>query len=127
MKNLLALCLAVAFAAGTVGVASAQPRKPDDKNPAEKKIAVKTASGTVKSASADSLVVATKAGGKDTEYTFALDPKTIIGKEGKGAAPGDLKTGDQVTVRYTEQDGKSHAQRITVTAKKATAKPPAKP
>lgn len=116
MKNLLALLVAMTFAAGLPGVASAQQRTPDDKAAAEKKMVVKTASGTVKASSADILVVAGKVGPKETEYTFALDPRTTIRKEGKGTAPGDLKTGDHVTVQYTEEAGRSVAQRITVSS-----------
>ena len=56
--------------------------------------------GTVKSASADSLVVAGKEKGKDAEWTFAIDAKTAIRKSGKAVTAADVKPGDQVQVRY---------------------------
>ena len=134
MKKILSLLIAVAFVAGTTGFALAQgaqtapaPKADDkDKKMGEKKMSTKSASGAVKSASADSVVVAGKEKGKDAEWTFAVDPKTKIKKGGKDVSTGDLKPGDSVQVRYMEHDGKTVAQSISVrsasTAKKAEEK-----
>ena len=143
MKTLVSLFVAVAFAAGFAGATAAQTttttpapaeKKAADKpaeKPAksEKKMASKNASGTVKSASADSVVVAGKDKGKDAEWTFAVDPKTKVKKGGKDATAADLKAGDSVSVRYMDHDGKMVAQSVTVkgggstAAKKDEAKP----
>ena len=94
MKRLLALLVGTAFVAGTAASAAAQtPSTTTDKKPAAdskmekkdasaKKASTKTAVGTVKSASPDSIVVAGKDKGKDAEWTFGVDPKTSIKKGG---------------------------------------------
>ena len=116
MKRLLAVLVAAVFAVGTVGLAAAQEKKTttDDKM----KMTAKTAAGTVKSASGDSVVVAGKRQGKDAEWTFAVDAKTKVKKGGKDVAANELKAGDPVNVRYMEHEGKAIAQTITVTPKK---------
>ena len=130
MKKLIALCVAVVFAMGAAGSAAmAQEKKSEMKSDAkmekkaEKKPAAKTANGTVKSASADGLVVAGKMKGKDEEWTFGLDAKTSIKKGGKSVTAADIKAGDSVQVKYTEDGGKAMAQSVMVkgaaTAKKA--------
>lgn len=132
MRKLLTLAIALAFATGLAGVAAAQTTKPPEKAPAqkaEKKPAARTARGTVKSAGADTIVVAGKDKGKETEWTFAVDPKTKIKKGGKDVAAADLAAGDRVAVRYTEDAGKATAQTVTVAGaakgKKTEAKPTA--
>lgn len=132
MKKLLALLVALSFAAGTVGFAAAQTttpttpgaeKKADDK--AKKsgdkmdKMKAKIARGTVKTASADSIVVGGKEKDKAAEWTFAVDSKTSIKKGGKAVTAADLKVGDSVQVRYMDREGKAVAQSVTVT-------PPAK-
>jgi len=120
VKRVIALFAAIAFVAGLAGAASAQApaaqapaeKKADTKT--EKKASSKTAVGTVKSASADSLVVAGKTKGKDTEWTFGVDPNTKIKKSGKDVTAKDVAAGDKVTVRYMEQDGKMTASNVTV-------------
>ena len=126
--------MAIAFAAGTAGFALAQTtptpaateKKADDKMD-KKKMPSRSASGTVKSAGADSIVVAGKEKGKEAEWTFAVDPKPSIKKGGKAITAGDLKAGDNVSVRYHDMDGKAVAQAVTVRgggmAKKEEAKP----
>jgi lipopolysaccharide export LptBFGC system permease protein LptF len=122
VKKLLALTVAIAFAAGTAGFALAQTaappaeKKADDKmeKKAEKKMPTKSASGTVKSAGADSVVVSGKEKGKEAEWTFAVDSKTSIKKGGKAVTAGDIKAGDSVSVKYHEMDGKATASAITV-------------
>jgi len=135
VKKLIATCVAVVFALGTTGLAVAQgDKKTEEKKTetktetktemksdtkmdkkADKKPAAKNAKGTVKSASADSLVVAGKSKGKDEEWTFGVDSKTSIKKGGKSITPADVKAGDSVQVKYTEDAGKMTAQTVTVT------------
>ncbi len=129
MKKLVALFVGVAFAVTTAGFAVAQTapaeKKTETKKTQMKKAPSKSASGTVKSAGADSVVVAGKAKGKETEWTFAVDPKTSIKKAGKSITAADIKEGDSVSVRYTEQDGKATAHSIAVRAGKMAKKAPA--
>ena len=145
MKTLVSLFVAVAFAAGFAGATAAQTtttapapaaekkaegdKKAATEKKSEKKMSAKNASGTVKSAAADSIVVSGKDKGKETDWTFAVDPKTKIKKGGKDATAADLKAGDSVSVRYMDHDGKMVAQSVTVkgggstAAKKDEAKP----
>lgn len=138
VRTLSALSLAVAFTASIVGSALAQtattpppPAAEKMEKKAEKKAPSKAASGTVKSATADSIVVAGKEKGKDAEWTFAVDPSTKIRKGGKSVTAADLKAGETVNVRYHDMDGKSMAQSIAVRgggmAKKSGASMPAPP
>lgn len=132
MKKLIALSVAAVFALGAAGLAVAQDKKADDKKmeksdmkaekKADKKPTTKTANGSVKSASADSIVVSGKDKGKDAEWTFAVDPKTSIKKGGKAIMAGDVKAGDSVQVKYMEQDGKAMAQSVMVKGAVASAK-----
>jgi hypothetical protein len=105
---------ALAFVVATTGSLGAQPL--------ERKMPVKVANGTVKSAGADSIVVGGKEKGKDVEWTFTVNDKTQIKKGGKDAEAKDLVVGDGVNVRYIDQDGKSVASAINVRAKPAVAK-----
>ena len=126
MKKLIATCVAVVFAMGVAGLAVAQEKKGDEKKSEmksdtkmekkEKKPAAKSASGTVKSAAADSLVVGGKMKGKDEEWTFGVDSKTSIKKGGKSISAADVKAGDSVQVKYTEDAGKMMAQSVMVKA-----------
>jgi hypothetical protein len=132
MKTVIALLSAVVFSAGITGSATGQTgaapaatpdRKVEEKRPmptesktVEKKATPRTAHGAVKSASAASLVVTGKDKGKDAEWTFAVDAKTSVKKAGKSVGAADLKAGDPVQVRYTEQDGKAMAQAVVVKA-----------
>jgi hypothetical protein len=130
VKKLIAICVALVFAMGTAGLAVAQEKKAEEKksemksdmksdakmDKKEKKAATKSASGTVKSASADSLVVGGKMKGKDEEWTFAVDPKTTIKKGGKAITAADVKAGDSVQVKFTEDAGKMMAQSVMVKA-----------
>jgi hypothetical protein len=139
VKRLVALIVGVAFVAGFAGSALAQstpaPAAPPKTEPAPKtetktdakKPAALNASGTVKTAAADSLVVSGKAKGKDAEWTFAVDPKTKIRKNNKDATVADLAAGDSVQVRYHAEGGKNVAESVMVRAatKKATEAPKA--
>lgn len=150
MKRPVVLLVAVVFGIGAAGLAVAQTpspapapapattpapaQKPVDtkQKPAEAK-KTKNAQGIVKSASADSLVVAgrEKAQGakemKDAEWTFAVDSKTAIRKSGKAITAADLKSGDQVQVRYMDQAGKATAVAIQVKPGAAAAKSTGQP
>jgi hypothetical protein len=105
-----------------IGAASAQAQAPDtaaggkqaDK-PAAKK-ATRNVSGTVRSASPETVVVAGRDKGKDAEWTFAVEPTTNIRKGSKSITAGGLKAGDAVQVRYRERDGKALAESILVKA-----------
>lgn len=128
MKKLIALMIGVAFVAGLSGSALAQgttapkeEKKPAAAAPADKKPAAHNASGTVKTAAADSIVVAGKTKGKDAEWTFSVDPKTKIRKGGKDITAADLATGDSVSVRYHEDAGKNVADAVMVRAAKKPA------
>jgi len=150
VKRSVVLLVAVVFGIGAAGLAVAQTpspapapapattpapaQKPVDtkQKPAEAK-KTKNAQGIVKSASADSLVVAgrEKAQGskemKDAEWTFAVDSKTAIRKSQKAITAADLKPGDQVQVRYMDQAGKATAVTIQVKSGAAAAKSTGQP
>jgi Domain of unknown function (DUF5666) len=127
VKKLIALLIGAAFVGALSGSALAQSsttapkdEKKMDKPAGDKKPAALNANGTVKTAAADSVVVAGKAkGGKDAEWTFSVDPKTKIRKNGKDISAADLAAGDNVHVRYHEDAGKNVADAVMVrTAKK---------
>ena len=137
MKRSVALLIAVVFGIGLAGSAVAQTttpvpatpapattpaQKPAEAKPKSEVKKAKNAMGTVKSASADSLVVAGKEKGKDAEWTFAVDSKTAIRKSGKAITAADLKAGDQVQVRYMDHDGKATAMAVQVKPAAASAK-----
>ena len=131
MKKSVALLIAAVLGIGFAGLAVAQTTAPAPatpapattpapaQKPAEMKKSsevkkAKNAQGTVKAASADSLVVAGKDKGKDAEWTFAVDSKTAIRKSGKAITAADVKPGDQVNVRYMDHDGKATAMAVQV-------------
>jgi len=72
-------------------------------------------------------VVAGKEKGKDAEWTFAVDSKTAIRKSGKAITAGDLKSGDQVSVRYMDHEGKATAMAVQVKPGGASAKAASQP
>lgn len=132
MKKLIALLVGVAFVGGLSGSALAQGTaapKPEEKKmmekpaaaPAEKKPAAQNASGTVKTAAADNIVVSGKAKGKETDWTFSVDPKTKIRKNGKDITAADLAAGDSVHVKYHADGGKNVADTVMVRAAKKPA------
>jgi hypothetical protein len=100
----------------------APAQKPAEAKPKSDTKKAKNATGTVKSASADSLVVAGKEKGKDAEWTFAVDSKTAIRKSGKAITAADLKPGDQVQVRYMDHEGKATAMAVQVKPASTSAK-----
>jgi Domain of unknown function (DUF5666) len=155
VKSFVAPIVAVVFGIGTVGTALAQAtstapaqapasapattpppattpapaQKPAESKQKPTEAKAKKAHGMVKSASADSVVVAGKEkvqGSKemkDAEWTFAVDSKTAIRKSGKAVTSADLKAGDQVEVRYMDHSGKMTAVAIQIKPTTAAAKP----
>jgi len=125
VRTLVSLGIAVVLLiSGTAGAVLAQTsgsRSASDKKAETKAMASRNVSGTVKSSSADALVVTGRDKGKDAEWTFAVDLTTNIRKGSKSITAGDLKAGDAVQVRYVEQNGKATAQSVLV---KATKKDP---
>ncbi len=137
MKRSVALLIAVMFGIGLAGSAVAQTttpttptpattpapaQKPAEAKPKSDVKKAKNAMGTVKSVSADSLVVGGKEKGKDAEWTFAVDSKTAIRKSGRAITATDLKPGDQVQVRYMDHEGKATAMAVQVKPGAASAK-----
>jgi hypothetical protein len=100
------VALAVALVVGLVSIAAAQP--PNASKP------TRNVSGTVRTATTDTIVVSGRDKGKDAEWTFAVEPTTSIRKGTKSITAGDLKPGDAIHVRYVERDGKATAQSIIV-------------
>jgi Domain of unknown function (DUF5666) len=146
VKSFVAPIIAVVLGIGSVGTALAQApatapaqapapaatpapgQKPAESKQKPMEAKAKKAVGMVKSASADSVVVAGKEkvqGSKemkDAEWTFAVDSKTAIRKSGKAVTPADLKAGDQIEVRYTDHGGKMTAVAIQIKPTTAAAK-----
>jgi hypothetical protein len=106
--------LSLVLALGLNSLAFAQTSTAPDKAGATK--ATRNVSGTVRSATAETIVVAGRDKGKDAEWTFAVEPTTNIRKGNKSIVAGDIKSGDAVQVRYVERDGKAMAQSILVKA-----------
>jgi hypothetical protein len=130
VKRILAVMIGVA----TIGVAAgagpahgqSPPSRSDPKLGASaepKRVPAQSASGAVKAAGADSLVISGKAkGGKETEWTFTVVPATKVRKAGKDIRVTELAAGDPVLVRYHEHDGKNVADVVMVrAARKSTA------
>ena len=118
-------CMAVAMLA-TGASALAQAPAPDAgaKPPSTAKMATMSATGTVKSVAADSVVVTDK-DGKD--WTFAVDTATKVVAKGASHKSDEkkaehapmmitdvVKTGDKVSVKYHDMDGKMHAASVRV-------------
>jgi ribosomal protein S1 len=121
-RKLLVLLLSAVFLFGGAGLAAADKHekaageKKMEKKPAPK---AKSATGKVKSVSADSLVVE---GGKDKkEWMFAFSDKKVA------EAAMKLKAGDTVTVSFKEADGKMTATRVMAKAAKKPEKKPENP
>ncbi len=115
MRKTAAWIAAVAVALGAASPATARPARRQAPPASTKKAPVtRSASGVVKSISADAIVVTGRDRGKTAEWTFALEPATKLTRSGKTIAPADLKPGDAVQVRYVEEAGRSTAQSVIV-------------
>ena len=128
LKKALAVAAGVLFVLGAMGPGWAQqaPAGQPEKPAAEKAPPAKAAAkpqrltGSVKSASEESLVLDVMQKDKPAkEYTFALDPKAKLSKAGKAITAKDLQPGDSATVSFTEADGKLVAKAVTVRVKAA--------
>jgi cytoskeletal protein RodZ len=125
-KGILAVAVGVSLVLGILGLASAQqappakqPEKPTAEKAAPAKAPAKRVTGSVKSASEESLILEVVQKDKSTkEYTFALDPKAKLSRAGKAITVKDLKQGDSLTVSFTETNGKLVANTVSVRAKK---------
>ncbi len=126
MKRFAILLIAALFIFGLtatqfVGDASAYPnmteKKEEPAKTTEKKVTVKQISGDVSAIDAAAKTITVK--GKKAEITITADEKMLK----------DVKVGDKVTVKYTEQDGKNVAKSITVKPAEKPAEPakPAEP
>lgn len=119
----VALLGIMALFAAPTGSAAQQEQKPAAEEPkAEKPKAAKPKApatrrhvGTVKAVdpAAGTLTVAEKGG--DAEVT--VGEKTTIKKGKETLTLSDLKPGDEVTVRYTKEEGKDVARAVTVKGK----------
>lgn len=119
------VALALVLVLGAAGAAAAQTSATGAtvaKQAEAKKNASRNVSGTVKSSSVDTVVVAGRDRGKDAEWTFAIEPTTDIRKGGKSIVANSLKPGDSVQVRFTEREGKAMARSIVVKGKDPTTK-----
>ena len=117
MRKLFVPVLALAFVLGVVSLAPAA-------NKAVQKNASHSMLGEVVSvdpAGHTFTIKETVKGGEAKEVTFTFDETGKVMVAGKPGKLEDLKTGDSVTVRYTEKDGNKIAQDLHV-AKPAAAK-----
>jgi Cu/Ag efflux protein CusF len=126
------LCTALLLSVSSVGFANAQMSAPQGKTgevkpDAEKASASKTVSGTVKSASMDTVIVTGMEQGGHVDWSFAVDLKTVIKKKSKSIVATNLKPGDRVQVKYSDQDGRALARTISVKAAAPAKKQAKKP
>jgi Cu/Ag efflux protein CusF len=118
---LMALLFTLATAANAAAQAVGSEASPTDRMES-RKATTRNINGIVKSSSPDTVVVTGHEKGKDMEWTFAVEVTTDIRKGGKSIVPGDLKRGDAVQVRFTEQEGKATARSILVKGNAAAKK-----
>ena len=119
MRILTSFAIAVAFA---LGYAAALPAEAAPDAKASAKSQSRNVTGTVRSSSSETVVVAGRDKGKDNEWTFAVEPTTNIRKGSKAIIAADLKPGDAVQVRFVERNGKAHVESIRVEVRKDTPK-----
>jgi hypothetical protein len=104
-----AVVLALSLGHGSsIPLHAAQEFKASPKTPA------RNVTGTVRSASSETVVVVGREKGKDSEWIFAVEPTTNIRKGSKAIVAADLKPGDGVLVRFVERNGKAHVESIRV-------------
>ena len=129
LKKILGITMGGLFVLGAMGPGwaqqappAAQPEKPAGQKTAPAKSAAKLQrlTGSVKSASEESLVLEVVQKDKTAkEYTFSLDPKAKFSKAGKAITAKDLQAGDSATVSFTEADTKLVAKAVTVRVRAA--------
>ena len=121
MRTLAPLVLAFAVVSFTAAPGLAQSSGTSAQDKAGAKKASRNVSGTVRSATNDTVVIAGRDKGKDMEWTFAVEPTTSIRKGTKSIIGADLKAGDAVQVRFFERDGRAQAESILVKTSKKDA------
>lgn len=107
----IALIFSLGFAGHSPTEASPEPKVAQAQTP---KATARSVSGTVRSSSPDTVVVTGREKGKESEWTFAVEPTTNIRKGSKAIVASDLKPGDGVDVRFVERNGKPHVEMIRV-------------
>jgi len=110
MRHVIAPLLTAAIMISMVGPLAAQ-----DKAAIPSKLQTRTVIGTVRSTTANAIVVRGIEKDKERQWAFSVDDKTTVRKGGHGKSAATLKEGDSVTVDYAERDGKIIAQNVTVT------------
>jgi hypothetical protein len=119
--RLVVALVALGVCAITSGQALAQTGRSTAAEKAAPKKVVRSVSGSVRTASNDAVVVVGRDKGRETEWTFAVEPTTNIRKGSKSIVAGDLKAGEAVQVRFSERDGKAVAESILVRSAKKEA------
>ena len=116
MRRVAAVTLALTLACSVIPAAAQQKPGPVPPRGADRSnVGMRSVTGTVKKATEKGLVVVGReTGQKDKEWAFVLDAGTRIEAGGKSAT--ELRTGDAVTVTYTNLDGKIVAQSVKVNA-----------
>jgi hypothetical protein len=119
-SKFIAALVAITLAGFGAGLAaqSQTPAKPASAQPAKPAAAAMTATGTVVSSTATSLVISVKGKEKAEELTFVLQPATV--KEG------ELAAGAKVHVEYKSEAGQNVATSVKVVPAKAKPAKPAK-
>jgi Cu/Ag efflux protein CusF len=99
MKKVFSIVLSILLVISIAGMAVAK-----------EKVKVKQITGEVAAVDAAAKTLVVK--GKKTEVTVTADEKALV----------DIKAGDKVVVKYTEQDGKNVAKSVKKAADKAEKK-----
>lgn len=121
MKRITTLAICLVLVMSLAAFAQTAAKKTTTAPAAPKAAAVKilTATGTIVSADATSLVITHKVAGKDTQMTFVLSTTT--------KKTGDLVKDAKVTVHYTVDGTTNKATSVTATAPKPVAPKPVAP
>lgn len=123
MKKTILIIVAVLFIFALTSVSFAAEKKAEMAKPAEKP-KVSYVAGKVKAIDtvAQTITIAKKAKGKEQETVVTVDEKTSItmGKAKKMLA--DVKVGNNVTVKYSEVEGKNVAKSVAIKPVKKIAK-----
>jgi Cu/Ag efflux protein CusF len=105
MRKSVALGMAVLFACAVASFAVATEKR-------SSKPASRHATGEIVSVDATAKTLTVKEKDKDMTFTIADSAKVMI--HGKAGSLDQLKAGDHVSVRFTEKDGASIAQNVSV-------------
>jgi hypothetical protein len=114
MKKVLVVIIGLCLLLSVAAFAQTKQAPKKVATPAAKVI---TATGTIKSADATSLVITHKVSGKDTDMTFVLNADTKKDGDAK------LTSGDKVTVHYKVDGSQNIATAVTATAPPAPKAP----